>query len=150
MYILMHIYIFVLRLVYFFLKLLPVKNRIVFLSRQSNTLSLDFSMLKDEIKKQNKNIDMKFVIKKMNKNSLSVLKGFTSVLKSMYYLATSKVCITDGYNIAISTLNHKKELKVFQIWHSLGAIKKFGYQSLNTDRDKRIAKIMRMHKTMIM
>ena len=146
MYILMHIYIIFLRIIYFFLKLLPVKNRIVFLSRQSDKLSLDFEMLKDEIRKKNSNVEIVFVTKKIEKSSKAVLKGLTSVLKSMHYLATSKVCITDGYNIAISVLNHKKTLKVFQIWHSLGAIKKFGYQSLNTLKDKKVAKVMHMHE----
>ena len=63
----------------------------------------------------------------------------------LYHLATSRVCIIDGYNIAVSVLNHKSELKIFQIWHSLGAIKKFGYQTLNTVKSKKTAKIFKMH-----
>ena len=48
----------------------------------------------------------------------------------MYYLATSKVCVLDGYCIPASILKHKKKLKIIQIWHASGAIKKFGYQIL--------------------
>jgi len=82
----------------------------------------------------------------MNKNSKEILKNINTLIKEMYYLATSKVCITDGYNIPISVLTHKKDLIIIQIWHSLGAIKKFGYQSLNTDRKKEIASLLKMHK----
>ena len=66
----------------------------------------------------------------------------------MYHIATSKVCILDGYSIPISILKHKKNLEVIQIWHASGAIKKFGYQSLNKKegRGTEIAKIMNMHK----
>jgi CDP-ribitol ribitolphosphotransferase len=56
------------------------------------------------------------------------------VFKAMYYLATSKVCVTESYCVPISILKHKKELKVIQIWHSSGAVKKFGYQALNTKK----------------
>lgn len=134
-----------LNVLYFFLKLLPTKNKIIFISRQSNNPTLDFIMLKNEIEKK---CDYKIVMitKKMKKNTKDILKNSDIIFKEMYHLATSKVCITDGYNIPISVLKHKKKLKVFQLWHSLGAIKKFGYQSLNTDKKRKIAKIMNMHK----
>ena len=146
MIILMHIYILILKIIYSFMKLSKTKNRVVFLSRQSDKPSLDYRMINDEIKKIDQNIETVFITKRVEKNKSDVLKGFPILLKSLKYLATSKVCITDGYNIAISTLNHKKDLKVFQIWHSLGAIKKFGYQSLNNEKDKKIANVMKMHK----
>ena len=146
MYLLMNIYIFILKVIYFFLKFMSTKNKIVFLSRQSDKPSLDFKMLEEEIKKIDENIEIVYVTKRIVKSKSAVLKSFIAILKSMKELATSKVCITDGYNIAISNLNHKKDLKVFQIWHSLGAIKKFGYQSLHTKKDKKIAKVMKMHK----
>ena len=146
MYLLMYIYIVFLRFIYFFLKMLPVQNRIVFISRQSNKPSNDFVMLEKELKKLRPDFEIVMVTKKMAKNSSAIIKGSLSILKSMKYLATSKVCITDGYNVPISVLKHKSDLKVFQIWHSLGAIKKFGYQALDTPKDKKIAKIMCMHK----
>ena len=48
----------------------------------------------------------------------------------------------------ISFLKHKKELKIIQIWHASGAVKKFGYQALDTEegKSKEIAELMCMHK----
>lgn len=146
MYLFIYIYLFILRIIYFFFKLLKTKNKAVFLSRQTNSPSLDFKMLEEEIRKIDKNIEIVYVTKRITKDKKSVLKNFRIILKSMKHLATSKICITDGYNIAISNLNHKKDLKIFQIWHSLAAIKKFGYQSLNSNKDKKIAQVMNMHK----
>ena len=34
------------------------------------------------------------------------------MFKAMYYLATSKVCVTESYCVPISILTHKKELKI--------------------------------------
>ena len=146
MYILIYLYIFVLKIIYFFCKLFKTKNKIVFISRQSNKPSLDFIMLEEEILKLNPSFETIMLTKKVEKNVKSVLQNTFIQFKQLYHLATSKICITDGYNISISTLKHKKSLKVFQIWHSLAAIKKFGYDSLKSPRDRKIARIMSMHK----
>ena len=142
----LYLLVFYLNLVYFILKLLPTKNKIVFISRQTDKPSLDFRLLKKEIETIDKSIKIVFVTKKMKKNLFDGIKNIINIFIQLYHLATSKVCITDGYNISISVLKHKKKLKVFQIWHSLGAIKKFGYQSLNADKSKKIAKVLKMHK----
>ena len=146
MYIFFYLYIWTLKLIYFFLKIFKTKDQIVFISRQSNKPSLDFIMLREELLQQNKNLKTIFLTKKVEKNIKSVLLNTIMTFRQMYYLATSKICIIDGYNISVSVLKHKKNLKIFQIWHSLSAIKKFGYQSLNTKKSKKIAKIMHMHK----
>lgn len=146
MYLLIYLYIFIIRIVYFFFKFFKTKNKIVFISRQSNKPSLDFIMLEEEVLKQNQNIKIVMLTKKVEKNIKSVLKNTFMLFKQLYHLATSKICITDGYNITISALQHKESLKIFQIWHSLGAIKKFGYDSLKTPKDRKIARIMAMHK----
>ena len=141
----LYLLVFYLNLVYFILKLLPTKNKIVFISRQTDKPSLDFRLLKKEIETIDKSIKIVFVTKKMKKNLFDGIKNIINIFIQLYHLATSKVCITDGYNISISVLKHKKKLKVFQIWHSLGAIKKFGYQTLNTTKSKKIADILKMH-----
>ncbi len=144
-----------LKFIYFFIKLLPVKKQIVFISMQSNKPSLDFTLLSNEIKQQNNEINIVFLCKKM-KSSLCTKKDYISyvwnmigyVLKTMYYLATSKVCITESYCVPISILKHKNQLTIIQIWHASGAVKKFGYQCLDTEegKSKKVAELMCMHK----
>ena len=133
-------------ILYAFFKIFPIKNnRIVFISRQSDNPSLDFRILKKELEKDY-HLEVIIITKKMKKNVKDILKNINIIIKQMHYLATSKVCVTDGYNIPISVLKHKKELTIIQIWHSLGAIKKFGLQSINTKKQKNIANVLRMHK----
>lgn len=144
-----------LNLIYCIMKVMPIKNQIIFISMQSDYPSLDFKLLKDEIETRDSNIKLVFLCKKME-SALSkktdyikyVFNMIGYVLKAMYYLATSKVCITESYCVPISILKHKKNLKIVQIWHSSGAVKKFGYQSLDTEEGKtsNIAKLMCMHK----
>ena len=146
MYIFLYLYVFLLKFIYIFLKLFPIKNKVVFVSRQSDKPSLDLLMLSEKIKELDKDVKIVFVTKRATKNAVAILKSSITLFMQMYHMATSKVCITDGYNIAVSVLNHKKRLIIVQLWHSLGAIKKFGYQTLISDRDKNVARIMKMHK----
>ena len=135
---------FNLKVVYFFLKLLPTKNKIVFISRQSNNPSIDFKMIASKLKKY----QVVMITKKIESGFLNYMKYYFNLYKQMYHLATSKVCIVDSYCIPVCILNHKKDLLVIQIWHAMGAIKKFGYQTLLKDagRNEKIAKLMCMHK----
>lgn len=138
----------ILNIIYFFIKLLPTKNKIIFLSRQSNTPSLDFKLIENEILKRREKVKIEFLCKVLKKDDKSRLEYCFYILKCMYHIATSKVCILDGYSIPISILKHKKKLKIIQIWHASGALKKFGYQSLNKKegRSEGVAKVMNMHK----
>ena len=134
------------RIIYFFIKLFTKqKEKVTLLSRQSNTISLDFKLLLKELEKQN--INTKVLCRKIPKKITGEIKYCFYTIKCMYHIATSKVCIIDGYNIPISALHHKKGLEVIQIWHALGAIKKFGYQVLDKKEgsSSKMAEIMKMH-----
>ena len=64
--ILIKIGIFILNIIYFFIKLFPInKNKVTFISRQSNEVSLDFTMIAKELKQQNENIKIVFLCKKL-------------------------------------------------------------------------------------
>ena len=156
--------------VYFFIKIFhKQKKQVCFLSRQSNELSLNYKMVMDALDQEN--IPYRYVVKKVNTNindSLrtqgnyasgrtfvksilgnlsSAFKYYFSLYTQMRLIASSKVIITDGYNLPVSLLKHKKGTKVIQMWHALGAVKKFGYQTIgNKDGiNPRVAKVLKMH-----
>ena len=137
-----------LNIIYFFVKMFPIKNKIVMLSRQSNKPSIDFELIKKEILRKTGDIEIKVLCKVLKSNVKDRINYCFYILKCMYHIATSKVCILDSYSIPISILKHKKSLEIIQIWHASGATKKFGYQSLNKKegRGEGVAKVMNMHK----
>ena len=140
---------FCLTILYGILKLFPSKeNKVLFLSRQSDELSLDFSMLKEELLRQNPDVQIIAICNRLD-DSKSGLVGFAAdTLKSMYHLATSEVCVLDAYWPAVSLLHHKDKLTVIQMWHAIGKIKKSGYQTLGKEsgRGEQIAKLLHMHE----
>ena len=147
--ILMHIFKLSIKIIYFFLKLLPINyNKIVFISRQTNRIHIDFRMIKEEIAKRDSNIEMVFMCKRFEKGIINSIKYYFTTIKQMYHLATTRMAVIDSYCIPVCVLKHKKELKVLQIWHSIGKIKKSGYQTIGTTsgRTKKMAEVMCMHK----
>lgn len=157
-------------IIYFFIKLFTHQKRQVFLlSRQFSSPPINYVCVMEDLDKNN--IPYKIICKKVStslndsvrtQGNYSNTKGFISKLfinlksslsyyfslyKQMVYIANSKVIIVDGYNLPVSLLKHKKGTKVIQMWHALGAIKKFGYQSIGKvdGINPKVAKILKMH-----
>lgn len=139
---------FGLRVLYAPLKLLKTKNRIVYLSRQSNDKSIDMLLLENAVKEELPDTEQIFRLRMIPDGFGAKIKYCFGVIGDMYYLATSKAAVLDTYSITVSCLKHKKDLKVVQMWHALGAVKKFGLQSIGTKegRDEKISRAMCMHK----
>lgn len=134
--------------VYAIFKLLPVnKNKILFLSRQSDRPSLDYKMIISKLEEYS-SLKIVSVLNRTKKTPFGIIKFAWSQFKSMYHLATSSVCILDSYWPAVSVLNHKDNLTVIQIWHASGKIKKSGYQTLDLPygRKSKVASLLEMHK----
>ena len=135
--------------IYFFMKCLPVnKNKILFLSRQSNTPTEDFMFLEARLRELKPELKTVKITKRADKSFSDLFVFALQTLRSMFHLATASVCVLDSYWPAVSMLKHKDSLAVIQIWHAMGKIKKSGYQSLDKGlgRSSMIAHEMRMHR----
>ncbi len=136
------------RFIYFFMKLFtPVQNKAVFLSRQSDAPSENFLRIAEELQRRDPGIKCEFYCKRGLKSEMG-LSYMLLMLRQMLALAGAKICITESYCIPISVLNHKKSLRIIQIWHSMVAIKKFGWQTVDMPEgsSSSVARIMQMHR----
>lgn len=134
--------------IYFFIKFNKTRNKVAFISRQTNFESLDFNLIIKEIKNNYPSTKIIVLNKMIDKGILGKIKYAFYIYYQMYHIATSKVVVIDGYCIPICTLKHKKKLKIIQIWHALGALKKFGYSVLDRKEGSKteIANSMDMHR----
>lgn len=123
------------------------KNRIVFLSRQSDEPSADFLALASEIKRQSPDTDISCYCRLGLKNEMG-LSYIPLMLKQLVALAGSRACVTESFCPPISLPRHRKSLRIVQIWHSMVAIKKFGWQTVGTEEGSSqvMAEGMRMHR----
>lgn len=131
------------RVVYAVMKLLPAQRKVVLITREPRQITVDFALLKEAIER--KHPDHRVVVIKHKKLSAAYIpKAF----REMYHLATCAGCLVDGYIIPVSILKHRKDLRIGQIWHALGALKKFGHLASGTREGPhpRVAATMRMHQ----
>lgn len=136
------------RFIYFFMKLLiPVRDKAVFLSRQSDQPSENFLLLREELQKVSPSTKCEFYCRLGLKNEMGLSYALL-MLRQMKALAGARLCVTESYCIPVSILRHKRQLRIVQIWHSMVAIKKFGWQTVDRPEgtSSGIADVMDMHK----
>ena len=131
---------------YSLMKLMPQKQRVVILSRQANEPSLDIELLTEEL--ESRSIPVRIQCDKMGPGIAGAVKYIGPLLRQMGYLATSKVAVLDSYCIPACVFPHRKGLTVIQMWHALGAMKKFSKSILDKPEGKssEIASLMKMHE----
>lgn len=129
-----------------FFRPLPLKEKVCIISRQADKPTLDIELLDQELKRQG--AETVVLTKTLKKNLKGMLSYSFQMIRQMYHIATSKVIVVDGYCILVSVLPKKKNQQVVQMWHALGAIKKFGWQNVeNPDgHGREVAEAMCMHR----
>lgn len=129
-------------------KLFGVKNRACFFSRQSDTLTIDFQLIQQQLRELAPEMEQVTICHRYRDGRDGAVRFAIDQLHSMWLMATSKACVLDAYWPVVSLLRHREELTVVQIWHSVGKIKRSGYQTLGmaSGRDATLARALRMHR----
>ena len=125
---LMRVAVIILKAIYIPFIPIKMKNKIVILSRQSDRPTVDIRLLKREF--DERGIENIVLARKFKKTVSGGIKYGLHMVRQMYHISSSKLLILDGHCILASILYKKKGQKIVQIWHALGAVKKFGYQSV--------------------
>ena len=136
-----------LRAIYLLFWPLKLRNKVVMFSRESDTPPLDFLLLEERLRRQAPETEIVSFCRKMTKQT-NIPAYCWMVLRSLYHLATASVAVTDTYSIQLCVLPKKKGQTVVQVWHAVGAVKKFSYQCLDTanGHSSKMAERMCMHK----
>ncbi|HHF6232162.1 TPA: glycosyltransferase, partial [Haemophilus influenzae] len=105
------------------MKLIPInKNKIVFATSSKGKASSNFTYLLNELKKDNKNYEIK--------KFLGLSNELKRNLYRYYHLATAGTIFLESYYSPLYNVKLRKSTKVVQLWHACGGFKKFAYSSL--------------------
>lgn len=99
-------------------------NRILLLSDSRSKLSGNLKFIYDEVVKYN------YEVRYLLKPSLKSYRPIKDKMLLPYLIATSKYIIIDDYYPLIYPLKLRKEVKLIQAWHAMGAFKTFGFARL--------------------
>lgn len=123
------------------------KKKIAIISRESNSKTLDIAMLEAELLKRG--CDVTVLSRLLTKEKSVRMLGYIGhVLRQEAAILASDVVVLDTYCIPASMIPHGKGTKVVQMWHALGAVKKFGWQTVGKEggSSEKVARLMRMHR----
>lgn len=100
------------------------ENKIVFVLSRENKLQGNMQFVFFELKRNytNKNIDIIQAANKMN------LKSIREIIQ----ISDAKYIILDDYYLPIYLVRPNNKMKIIQLWHAAGALKKFGYSTVGT------------------
>lgn len=125
-------------------QLLPQRQRIVCISRQSDSTPVDFRLIKEYCERRDPSWGVVILAKQLH-NPVTYL---FETIRQVYYIATSRAVVLDSYCIVVGLLHDRIRVPVIQIWHSLGNMKRFGYTAFGTDEGhtEATARLMHMHE----
>ncbi|MDO4890531.1 MAG: CDP-glycerol glycerophosphotransferase family protein [Coriobacteriaceae bacterium] len=139
------------------------KQQALFLSRQSDDMSVDFTLLAEALQRRG-DWDIVARTKMVEDGSAGAVALVARMFGDVRALAKCRMCFVEGYNPAVSLLHLQGDAApaspgvvnnrfpaqpvVMQVWHAAGHFKKFGYEALDTPegRSSRDAEIFRMHR----
>lgn len=126
----------------------PRRHKVTFLTREHSSEPLDFRMLREQLQEADPSLSIVVKAGILPPGIIGKLRFGVNTVAEAYHVATSRVVILDGYSVIASMGLRRKGLTVVQIWHALGAMKKFGLSIVGQGegRDPRLAKAMRMHE----
>lgn len=121
-------------------------KRVSIISRESDSKTLDVAMLEAELLRRGVRVTVLSKLLTKDK-SLKAIGYAGHVLRQEAAILASDVVVLDTYCIPASMIPHRKTTKVVQMWHALGAIKKFGWQTVGKEggSSEKVARLMKMH-----
>ncbi|WP_064468855.1 CDP-glycerol glycerophosphotransferase family protein [Lederbergia galactosidilytica] len=124
---------YLLRSIYFIVVLLfPInKKKVTFASYRSSKLEGNLKYVYQEMASQYPDYQYHFFIKKFKGSIWGRIEYIFHMLKSIYAIATSKYFIIDDYYFPIYVIKPRGGTEIIQLWHAVGAFKKFGLSTVN-------------------
>ena len=100
-------------------------RRITFISLEHDHLSKDFKLIYDQLEVK-KEYDLQTILFKLEPSLWGNIKYGLACIRQLFMIQSSRLVILDFNNFVVSKFPHKSQVKVLQLWHATGALKKFG------------------------
>ncbi|WP_139892151.1 CDP-glycerol glycerophosphotransferase family protein [Bacillus sp. D386] len=117
---------YIFKLLYYYFCLLPLKKKILFISDSRTEMGGNLGYIYEKLMAS----DKEFRCHMLFKESTAAKKTYKEMLLLAYNLATSKVIFLDDFYPMIYPLKIRKGAELIQVWHAVGAFKRFGFSRL--------------------
>ncbi|WP_175618768.1 CDP-glycerol glycerophosphotransferase family protein [Oceanobacillus kimchii] len=122
----------VLRVIYSLCCIFPPKqNKITFASYRSEEMKGNLGQIEAYIQEHYPKMKNIYLLQKMGGSLLGKVGYIIHMFRASYHLATSRYFFIDDYYFLVYAVKPRKSVQVIQLWHSAGALKKFGYSTID-------------------
>jgi hypothetical protein len=124
------------------------RRRVVMLSREQSSEPLDFTLLREAIRRVDPTCDIRVNAQLQNSGLWGRVRFAARAFAQAKLVATARVVVVDTHSPAVSFPRWSpRRVRVIQVWHALGALKMFGWDSVGRPggRPRPLARAMRMH-----
>ncbi|WP_188454985.1 CDP-glycerol glycerophosphotransferase family protein [Virgibacillus oceani] len=105
-------------------------KKITFASYRSDKLKDNLYCVYKEMERKYPSYKRNLLFKQFNSSLTGKLNYIIHMIRACYHLATSRYFIIDDYYIPVYLIKPRKNTEVIQLWHSAGALKKFGLSTI--------------------
>lgn len=116
----------VLRILGFFFDRLPIRTRTVLATARVTRLEGNLAFLHDEIRRTRPGVRLVTLLEPYSYGLLGKLAYLARLVRGMYLLRTSSLFVVDNAYLPVHVARHRRGTTVVQVWHAVGALKRFG------------------------
>ncbi|MDR3202147.1 MAG: CDP-glycerol glycerophosphotransferase family protein, partial [Bifidobacteriaceae bacterium] len=130
------------------LRALPRRRKVVMASREQSAVPEDFELLRAALARLDPGLKVVVSARGEESGVLGRWRFAAANAAQLWHAATARVLVLDTYSPAASLVRHGPGLRVVQMWHALGAFKRFGWSIVGVGpegRDPALARATRMH-----
>jgi CDP-ribitol ribitolphosphotransferase len=116
----------VLRVLGFFLGLLPLQRRVVLATARVAHLEGNLAFIAAEIRRTRPRAKVVTFLEPYSYGLTGKIVYFLRLIRGMYLLRTSSLFVVDNACLPVHVAPHRRGTTVVQVWHGVGALKRFG------------------------
>lgn len=105
-------------------------HKVTFASYRSDHLRDNLAFVHEAMVKLYPQYKPTFLFKKLKTSVLGKFIYIFHMIRACYHLATSRYFIIDDFYFPIYVIKPRKGMEIIQLWHSAGALKKFGLSTV--------------------
>lgn len=105
---------------------LPIRRRAVLATARLARLEGNLALLHAEIRRARPGLPVVTILEPYSYGLLGRLVYLLRLVRGMYYLRTSSLFVVDNAYLPIHVAPHRPGVTVVQVWHAVGALKRFG------------------------
>jgi len=116
----------VLRVLGLLFDLLPIRRRVVLATARLAHLEGNLAAIHAEIRRRRPDVPVALLLEPYSYGFLGKLAYLARLVRGTYLLRTSSLFIVDNAYLPVHVAPHRAGTTVVQVWHAVGALKRFG------------------------